>query len=106
MFKHGDKIDFYKSLQERNLESPMDNLPVLGLVETLYYNDFSMLESERVSGMNIGAIPITRVISYANMDGVHDIELFKSIITKLDSFYLSLVYKKQQQTAKRKPKKT
>lgn len=65
------------------------------MVESLYHNDFYILGTERNTGMGISAIPVTRIILYAEQEGVHDIDLFKRIILRLDNHYMGLVNKKQ-----------
>ena len=84
----------------------MDKMPAINQVEASYYNDFSVLGSERLNGMNIGSIPVTRVVQYANLEGVHDVELFKRIMLRLDCFYINMVLAEQKRKSKPKAKRS
>jgi hypothetical protein len=101
--KYGDDLEFFKSLKERGLDSPLDSRPSLGTVEVFYYNDFAILGTERING---GPLPITRISQYATMEGVLDVELFKRIILELDNTYLKLSAEERKKAAtKAKAKK-
>ena len=73
----------------------------------MYYSDFTMLGTERNSGMSMGAIPVTRIILYAQLEGVLNSELFKRVITGIDHAYIGLVNdeqgRKSKANSKRKP---
>jgi len=106
-FRYGSNLEFYESLHDRGLESPLDNRPTLSTGEIFYYNDFVTLGTERISSGSVGSLPITRIIKFAVMDGVHDVELFKRIILRLDVIYLNMVAserKKAEAKAKAKGK--
>ena len=72
-----------------------------------YYNDFTVLGSERHIGQSVGPLPILKIYEYADREAVHDVELFKRIMLKLDVIFLRLVAserKKQEQKSKVKSK--
>ena len=100
--KYGDKYDFYKAVSDKGEVSPLDELPVLDVVESIYYADFRLLGSERNSGMGISPIPITRITEYANQEGVHNIELFKRIISRIDQSYCKMISDDQEKKSKAK----
>lgn len=90
------------------MESPIDLKPELGTSEVYYYNDFVILGSERQTGSSVGAIPILKIAKYAEVEGIHDVELFKTVMLKLDAVYLRLMAaerKKQEQKQKAKQAK-
>jgi len=62
------------------------------------------LGSERNNGMGMGYIPITRITQYAIQEGIHDVEMFKRIISRVDHLYYTMVTDKQEQKSKSKPK--
>ena len=84
------------------MDSPLDDLPEMDFVEAGYYNDFQILGSERNSGMSIGSIPVTRIIQYAQLEGIHNIEMFKIVMLRLDNYYLKLVSEEQKRKTKSK----
>ena len=57
--------------------------------------------SERVSGMGVGSIPITRINQYAVQQGVHDISLFEKIMMRVDTAYIKLMSDKQERQSKK-----
>lgn len=88
------------------MESPIDLKPELGTGEVYYYNDFVILGSERQTGSSVGAIPILKITKYAEVEGIHDVELFKTVMLKLDAVYLRLMAaERKKQEAKQKAKK-
>ena len=105
--KFGEKYEFYKALQDKGESSPLDEVPDLDIVESLYYEDFVILGTERVNGMSMGAIPITRIDEYARIEKVENIEKFKRIIAAVDRLYMKIVAVEQDrrsEAAKRKSK--
>ena len=76
-------------------------MPDLTLDESIYYTDFNNLCTERVSGMGLGSIPITRIHLYALQNGVHNIPLFKQIIMSVDDEYIRLMSEKQKRQSKK-----
>jgi hypothetical protein len=61
----------------------------------IYIEGFYDLCTERPIGAGgFGAIPITRILEYANVLDVKDILRFKRIIIRLDNEYLKLTAKK------------
>lgn len=88
-------------MQDDGKPSPLDDVPDLTLDEGIYYKDFNILGSERVSGMGVGYIPITRITQYAKQQGVHNISLFERIITAVDNQYVSLIADRQKKKSKK-----
>ena len=76
-------------------------MPDLTLDESIYFNDFNALCSERMSGMGIGSIPITRINQYAVQHGIHDINLFEQIMMRIDTAYVKLMSDKQERQSKK-----
>ena len=91
-------------MQDEGQSSPLDNVPALTLDENVYYTDFNALCSERVNGMGLGSIPITRITEYAKQHGVHDVFLFEQIIMRIDNVYVKCVSDKNQRESKSKSK--
>lgn len=82
-------------------------MPVLDLTESIYYSDFNILGSERQGSMGISLIPITRITQYAIQEEIHNIDLFKRIIVKVDQEYCKMVTDDQVKKSNRKtPPKT
>ena len=82
-------------------------MPVLDLAESIYYSDFNILGSERQGGMGITPIPITRICQYAIQEEIHNINLFKRIILKVDQEYCKMISDDQVRKSKSKtPPKT
>lgn len=79
--------------------SPIDEMPLLTFDEGIYYNDFNNLGTERINSMAIGAIPVTKIVQYAMLEGVHNIKLFKDIILSMDRHYMKLVSDDQKAKA-------
>ncbi|RLE19702.1 MAG: hypothetical protein DRJ65_19860 [Acidobacteria bacterium] len=104
--KYGEKYEFYKALQDRGESSPLDDLPDLDIVDTLYYEDFVVLGTERVNGMSMGPIPIMKIVDYARMEGVEDVGRFKRIIAAVDRLYMRLVAVEQERKSKAAKKKS
>lgn len=97
--RYGEKYEFYKEIQSRGESSPLDDLPELSVGESLYYEDFVVLGTERVNAMSVGAIPITKIVEYAIFEGVEDIHRFKRILSAMDRLYLKAVRKEQDKKA-------
>jgi len=95
-------------LHDEGRPSPFDEMPLLTLDESIYYNDFNVLGTERLNSMSVGAIPITSIIQYALLEKIHNIELFKNVILEMDRCYLRLVaddQKAKQKKSASKPRK-
>jgi len=54
-----------------------------------------------MGGLN--PIPVTKIIEYSLLTGVHNKELFKKVIMDIDRKYMSAVHEKQES---KKPKKS
>jgi len=54
--------------------------------------------------MGVGSIPVTRITLYAAQEGIHDVELFKRIILRIDREYCAMVSDDQKKKSKTKPK--
>jgi len=50
-------------------------------------------------------IPVTKIIQYASLEGVHDSYLFKKVMLDIDKQYRELINEKQKQESKSKGKK-
>ena len=75
-------------------------------VESVYYNDFQALGTQRISGMGLAPIPVISIIQYAQLEGVENIPVFKEVILNIDREYMSLISDRQKaESNKAKAKK-
>lgn len=78
--------------------------PVVEIADDFYMKSFYDLGTERQSGMSLGPIPWSKIVTYAQHYGLDpDVtEAFVDIIRTMDTEYMA--YNAEQQ-AKNKPKK-
>lgn len=91
--KFGDKIEILEIQAIKHGEELAIKRPQVDDSLYFYIKCFFALSSERVNGMNINPIPVTRIYKYyelleCNIEYKHD---FVYLIQKLDNFYLNYI---------------
>lgn len=82
------------------METPLDEMPVLSLEESIYYDDFNILSSCRTYGMVENSLTVTDIISYANFSSVPDKHKFLLVMIKLDSLYQKIASQEREKRQK------
>lgn len=92
-YKFAKDYEFYLKMAEENPSDKfeaIEQLPDLSMLESYYAKHFSILESSRQSGMGVGSIPLSEILSYKKeLDEDSD---FIEIIQHMDSSYLKNWY--------------
>jgi hypothetical protein len=75
------------------------NAPSLKLTNQFYFQAFFELDSERINGFDIGPIPWSSIVKYAEYHGFEydEREDFLVFIRRMDNVYIDFVLKKQKQ---------
>lgn len=101
-----EKLKFLETLQEQGQEpEALKNKPRLTPWVADYYKAFQLLSFSRPVGMGgVGAIPISEMVAYFGLAGIHDPderETFVTMMQALDSTYLTHVNKKSEETVQK-----
>ena len=87
--KHLSSGYYYRLLEKGFFADKPDELePDIGPFE-FYFDAFKELGSCRVSGMVTGPIPFTAIIEYSRIYLLTDFEEFRTIIRRMDDFFLT-----------------